>query len=80
MNLVEEFSEAPLVEIYHVIGHQETAVNTTNGKVMDFLTPNRFLAQVLSKKGFQYFYEEFNGNHTWTYWQPDLRRALKMLF
>ncbi|WP_066071256.1 alpha/beta hydrolase [Neobacillus soli] len=78
--LVEDFSEAQLVEIYHVIGKLETEVQMTDGKVSDFLSPNRNLSKVISEKRFTYFYEEFTGNHTWTYWQPDLRRALKMLF
>jgi enterochelin esterase-like enzyme len=80
MELIRCFSDAQLLEIYHVIGNQETEVNMTNGKVSDFLSPNRALSKVISEKPFTYFYEEFNGNHTWTYWQPDLRRALKMLF
>ncbi|WHY87793.1 esterase family protein [Neobacillus novalis] len=80
MELIRCFSEAQLLEIYHVIGNQETEVRMTNGKVSDFLNPNRELSKAISEKPFTYFYEEFNGNHTWTYWQPDLRRALKMLF
>ncbi|WP_420492020.1 alpha/beta hydrolase-fold protein [Neobacillus drentensis] len=44
------------------------------------MTPNRKLSKIISEKSITYFFEEFNGNHTWTYWQPDLRRALKMLF
>jgi enterochelin esterase-like enzyme len=80
LELVRDFSEAQLVEIYHVVGNQETEVQTTDGKVSDFLSTNRELSKVISEKQFTYFYEEFNGNHTWTYWQPDLRRALKMLF
>jgi len=80
LKLVKDFSEAQLVEIYHVIGTQETEVTTTDGRISDFLSPNRKLSKMISEKPFTYFYEEFNGNHTWTYWQPDLRRALKMLF
>lgn len=80
LKLVENFSEAQLVDIYHVIGNQETEVKMTDGKTSDFLSPNRKLATIISEKPFSYFYEEFQGNHTWTYWQPDLRRALKMLF
>jgi len=80
LKLVKDFSEAQLVEIYHVIGAQETEVKTTDRRISDFLSPNRKLSKVISEKPFTYFYEEFNGNHTWTYWQPDLRRALKMLF
>lgn len=77
---VTEYKEPLPLEIYHVIGQQETEVNTTDGKLSDFLTPNRELSNLLAKKPFSYFYEEFNGNHTWTYWQPDLKRALSMMF
>ncbi|WHY79015.1 alpha/beta hydrolase-fold protein [Neobacillus sp. WH10] len=80
LKLVNDFSEAHLIEIYHVIGTQETEVQTTDGRISDFLSPNRKLSKVISEKPFTYFYEEFNGNHTWKYWQPDLRKALKMLF
>jgi enterochelin esterase-like enzyme len=80
MEMVENFTDSQLLDIYHVIGKLETEVPTTDGNISDFLHPNRELSSVISKKSFTYFYEEFNGNHTWTYWQPDLRRALKMLF
>lgn len=80
LNSVQNFSDGQLLQLYHVIGNQETEVQTTNGKIKDFLTPNRKLSKIISEKPITYFYEEFNGNHTWTYWQPDLRRALKMLF
>jgi enterochelin esterase-like enzyme len=80
LNSVENFSEGQLLQLYHVIGNQETGVETTDGSLKDFLTPNRRLSKIISEKPITYFYEEFNGNHTWTYWQPDLRRALKMLF
>jgi enterochelin esterase-like enzyme len=80
LEMVENFTDSQLVEIYHVIGSLETAVEMTDGNVSDFLNPNRMLSNLISKKLFTYFFEEFNGNHTWTYWQPDLRRALKMLF
>lgn len=80
LNLVHDFQEEQLLEIYHVIGKQETEVKTTNGAISDFLQPNRELSNIFAGKPFTYFYEEFDGNHTWTFWQPDLRRALKMLF
>jgi enterochelin esterase-like enzyme len=80
LSAVKNFSEGQLLQLYHVIGNQETEVQTTDGSLKDFLTPNRELSKIISEKPITYFYEEFNGNHTWTYWQPDLRRALKMLF
>lgn len=80
IEMVRNFAEPQLLEIYHVIGTEETEVKTTFGKISDFLTPNRELKKELSNQQFTYFYEEFNGNHTWKYWQTDLKRALKMMF
>jgi len=80
LSAVKNFSEGQLLQLYHVIGNQETEVQTTDGSLKDFLTPNRDLSKIISEKPITYFYEEFSGNHTWKYWQPDLRRALKMLF
>ncbi|MGG3564063.1 alpha/beta hydrolase-fold protein [Neobacillus rhizosphaerae] len=80
LGLVEDFTDTQVIEIYHVIGTHETEVPTTDGQVKNFLSPNRELSKIFSEKPFTYFYEEYNGDHTWTYWQPDLRRALKMFF
>jgi enterochelin esterase-like enzyme len=80
LNMVNSFTATELLEIYHIIGNQETEVQTTNGKISDFLNPNRKLSSIFTDKSFTYFYDEFNGDHTWTYWQPDLKRALKMMF
>lgn len=76
---VNEFQSPQLLQLYQVIGTKETAVETTNGKVKDFLTPNRDLAEVIKSRGFESFYDEFEGNHTWKYWQPDLKRALSYI-
>ncbi|WP_096199131.1 alpha/beta hydrolase [Bacillus sp. FJAT-45350] len=70
----------PALSIYHVIGTGETEVKTTNNKTKDFLSPNRKLKEVLSKQSHSYFYNEFEGDHTWLYWQQDLKAALKMMF
>ncbi|KAA0546595.1 esterase family protein [Bacillus sp. BGMRC 2118] len=78
-NHVEGFSSPHLLQLYHVIGTGETAVETTDGQVKDFLTPNRELADLIKAKGFQAYYEEFEGDHTWTYWQPDLIQALRII-
>lgn len=80
LSAAEHFDQPHLLEIYHVIGTEETEVNTTSGTVEDFLTPNRQLAKIIKEKGYPYFHEEFAGNHTWKYWQPDLKRALKVLY
>ncbi|RHW43250.1 esterase family protein [Neobacillus notoginsengisoli] len=77
---VEKYKENLPIEIYHSVGKNEHAAELVNGKTADFLTPNRELAGVLSAKPFRYTYHEFDGDHTWTHWQPDLRAALKALF
>lgn len=76
---VENFKPSHLLNIYHVIGKGETVVKTTDGSEKDFLTPNRKLSDLMKSKGFPYFYDEFDGDHTWTHWQPDLKRALKQM-
>ncbi|WP_226670711.1 alpha/beta hydrolase [Metabacillus litoralis] len=80
LQIVESFSSASRPSIYHQIGKQETNVKTTDGEVLDFITPNRTLNEVLSNKGFSYTYEEFDGDHTWKYWQPALTPIFKVMF
>lgn len=77
---VRDFTEPQLLEIYHVVGNKETEVKMTNGEIADFLQPNRELSEVFLEMPYSYFYEEFDGDHTWTHWQPDLKRALKSIF
>ncbi|MBB2479800.1 esterase family protein [Bacillus sp. APMAM] len=80
LEAVEQHPDPSLLSVYHIIGKGETNVKTTNGQVQDFLTPNRKLHQLFKEKKFSVFYEEFDGEHTWKYWQPDLKRALKYMF
>lgn len=80
LTMASEFPTPELLHIYHVVGTKETTVKMTNNKTSDFLTPNHQLNEVFSGKQFTYFYEEFQGDHTWTHWQPDLKRALTLMF
>lgn len=66
--------------IYHVIGLDETEVKTTDQTTKDFLTPNRELNSILNKFPLSYVYYENHGEHTWAYWQKDLKRALITMF
>lgn len=77
---VANFSSAHSFTVYHVIGKKETEVKLTSGKTEDFLKPNRQLNKLMKEKGFSIFYEEFDGDHTWKHWQPDLKRALVQNF
>ncbi|SEJ60583.1 Enterochelin esterase [Bhargavaea ginsengi] len=80
MDAVESVREPSAFDIYQVIGTGETEVPTTTGEIDDFLNPNRKLRNLIEKKGFSSFYEEFDGKHTWKYWQKDLERAIRFAF
>jgi enterochelin esterase-like enzyme len=73
---VNKFDTTHLIDVYHVVGTEETDVQTQNANERNFLEANRKLSTLLKDKNFSYFYEEFQGDHTWTFWQPDLERAL----
>ncbi len=80
MERVKAFNQPHALELYHIIGTQETNVKTTDGKIRDFVKPNAELNRLLTEKGFPYIYKEFDGDHTWKYWQEDLPHAFtKML-
>ncbi|MGM0844349.1 MAG: alpha/beta hydrolase [Bacillota bacterium] len=80
LQAVKSNGQPHLLSLYHTIGKEETEVKTTNGERADFLTPNRELHELLEKERFSSFYEEFDGGHTWKYWQPDLKRAMRHMF
>lgn len=80
LKAAEDSNAQEQLSIYHIIGKGEVEVLTTEKKIKDFLTPNRQLHALLESKGYHTFYEEFEGNHTWKYWKPDLERALTKNF
>jgi len=80
LEALEAVKDPAAFSIYHVIGDGETEVKTVQDGIQDFLSPNRELNKLIEKKGFQYFYEEFTGDHTWKSWQPDIPRVLTMLY
>lgn len=77
----EQADDIQVVDMYHTIGEAEIKALLTDGKEMDFLTPNRQLKDILSLKGNSYYYKELPaGKHTWKYWQQDLPDALTKMF
>lgn len=81
LNQVKETQDIHLTDIYHTIGDNETAVNTTSGEVHNFIIPNRELNMLLAKKGINYHYKENpNGKHTWKSWQKELPEILTSMF
>lgn len=80
LDQVNSVNDSSAFSIYHVIGTEETEVKTQVDGIQDFLQPNRSLKAMIEDKGFDYFYEEFEGNHTWKYWQADMPRAIRKNF
>ncbi|WP_108584287.1 esterase family protein [Paenisporosarcina sp. OV554] len=80
LSQVENIRTPHSFSVYHIIGTGEDKVKTTNGQIENFLIPNRQLNSLMQEKGFSLFYDEFEGDHTWKHWQPDLKRAIKMNF
>lgn len=80
LQMVKDFSSPALLSVYHQIGTKETEVKTTDGAVQDFLAPNRKLHAAIDAKGIPSVYEEFEGDHKWTFWQPSLKKILKTMF
>lgn len=74
-------SDIHSIDVYHTIGIEETEVDTTDGKKLNFIKPNRKLNELLEAKGISYTYHELEkGEHTWKYWQKDMKRILTTMF
>ncbi|MBQ0140352.1 MAG: esterase family protein [Kurthia sp.] len=80
LSLAQNLPEDIQFHIYHAIGKGETEVQTRDGQIKDFLTPNRQLHEVLQDFGIDYEYAELPGDHTWKTWKPDLPRAIVRIF
>lgn len=76
LNKLNSLNKPELLRLFQSVGDQETKVETTNGKIKDFLTPNRNFYDLAKEKGIDVYYDEFNGDHTWNYWQENLKKAL----
>lgn len=74
------FSSNDIMDVYHTVGTNETNVPIFDNQIFDFVTPNRELHDLLQMKVEHYTYKEIeNGEHTWKYWQKDLKHALKTI-
>lgn len=76
LEAIADYSHSPaLLSIYQSVGTEEKQVATGVGEI-DLLENNRQINKQLTEKGIPVHYHEFEGNHTWTYWQSDLAHAL----
>ncbi|WP_010273978.1 alpha/beta hydrolase [Paenibacillus senegalensis] len=67
------------LELYQLIGLQETAVPTQRG-TFDFLSANREAKQLLEEKSAAVNYVEAEGKHIWGFWQKHLPAGLLHFF
>jgi enterochelin esterase-like enzyme len=72
-------SDLSWLQLYMLIGLQETAVETSRG-TFDFLEENRRTRELLEARETDLFYEEKEGKHTWGFWQKELPACLKLFF
>lgn len=78
--LISEYAQSdrlPL-EIYLSVGSLETGPPTFDRKP-SFIESNRKMRDVLEKKGYRYFYHEYQGGHDYICWQHELAKGLIFL-
>ena len=81
LQTVADYQPIKSIDLYHSIGTNETAVQITNGLIVDFVEPNQQLSKLFKKSGTSYQYKEFkNEKHTWKYWQQHIPNALTSMF
>lgn len=68
------------LKLFMTVGLQETAFETTDRGVYDFVALNRDMKAVLESKGAGLTYIERDGLHQWGYWQKQVPEALEWAF
>lgn len=64
------------LQIYMIVGLQETAYETTDRGVYNFVELNRAAKSHLERYGAEVYYEEKEGQHQWGFWQKELPAGL----
>lgn len=77
LEIMEQPRDLSWLQLYMTVGLQETAYETTDRGVYDFVVLNRAAKERLERWGAELHYEERDGLHQWGYWQKDLPAALK---
>lgn len=72
---LREENDVSKLEIYMLIGEDETEVETDRG-VFNFLHLNRVTRTMLEQRGARLRYVEKPGKHIWGFWQNELPEAL----
>ncbi|MFD0713492.1 alpha/beta hydrolase [Paenibacillus sp. GCM10027626] len=73
-SLMPDLSE---MEIFMIVGLQETAYQTDTG-IYNFVALNREMKQIVEERGATVHYGEHEGQHVWGFWQQHIPQALKI--
>lgn len=76
---IAEADDLSWLQMYMLVGLQETAVETSRG-TFDFLQENRRTRELLETRQTDLVYEEKDGRHVWGFWQNELPAALRLFF
>lgn len=76
---LNDVSDLSHLELFMIIGTEETAVKTDRG-TYNFLTENRKTKQLLDERNANVHYVEKRGQHIWGFWQNELPDALRYFF
>jgi Enterochelin esterase and related enzymes len=74
-DIVASYRDLEGIEIYMIVGLQETAYETDRG-VYNFVELNRSARSLLEQRGASVYYEEKDGKHQWGFWQQEIPAAL----
>ncbi|QQE79614.1 esterase family protein [Alicyclobacillus sp. SO9] len=77
-NHVQQIQRLNDLKTYMVVGRQETAVDTHNGK-SDFYDLNLKMRDLLRLRGAEVDYHEADGTHIWGFWQSLIPSSLRWL-
>lgn len=77
LEIMEVPRDLSWLQMYMIVGLQETAYETTDRGVYDFVALNRAAKSLLERYGAELYYEEKDGQHQWGFWQKELPAALK---
>ncbi|WP_163652367.1 esterase family protein [Listeria sp. PSOL-1] len=72
--------EPARLKLFHIIGSEETEVQTTDGQIANFLDANLLLHKTMIQKNVLHRYYLFAGDHRWKYWQNYIKDSLIYMF
>lgn len=74
--VIDRHYDLEWLDIFMIVGLQETEYETTDRGVHDFVALNRGAKALLEHKGARVHYEEKEGKHQWGFWQKEIPAAL----